>query len=52
MGRLRGADVVAWSRRALEVAGPGGPVRIEAEALLGLGLDRLQTAGKENPAAA
>ena len=38
VGRLRGADVVAWSRRAIEVARPGDPVRIEAEALLGLGM--------------
>ena len=38
VGRLRGADVVTWSRRAVEVARPGDPVRVEAEALLGLGM--------------
>jgi DNA-binding CsgD family transcriptional regulator len=35
---LRGAEVVGWARRALELAGPDDPVRVEALALLGLGL--------------
>ena len=38
VGRLRGGDVVKWARRAVELAGPDDPVRVEAEALLGLGL--------------
>ena len=38
VGRLRGVDVVTWARRAVELAGPDDPVRVEAEALLGLGL--------------
>ena len=38
VGRLRGEEVVEWARRALELAGPDDPVRVEAEALLGLGL--------------
>ena len=38
VGRLRGEEVVEWARRALELAGPDEPVRVEAEALLGLGL--------------
>ncbi len=38
VGRLRGGDVVEWARRAVELAGPDDPVRVEAEALLGLGL--------------
>jgi DNA-binding CsgD family transcriptional regulator len=38
VGRLRGHDVVEWARRAVELAGPDDPVRVEAEALLGLGL--------------
>ena len=38
VGRLRGDDVVTWSRRAVELARPGDPVRVEAEALLGLGM--------------
>lgn len=38
VGRLRGHEVVSWARRAIEVAEPDDPVRIEAEALLGLGL--------------
>jgi DNA-binding NarL/FixJ family response regulator len=38
VGRLRGDDVVRWSRRAMELAVADDPVRVEAEALLGLGL--------------
>jgi DNA-binding CsgD family transcriptional regulator len=38
VGRLRGADVVAWARRAIELAAPPEPVRVEAQAVLGLGL--------------
>ena len=38
VGRLRGGDVVEWAGRAVELAGPDDPVRVEAEALLGLGL--------------
>ena len=38
VGRLRGDEVVSWSRRAVELARPGDPVRVEAEALLGLGM--------------
>ncbi len=38
VGRLRGEEVVGWARRAVELAGPDDPVRVEAEALLGLGL--------------
>ena len=38
VGRLRGEEVVEWARRALELAGPDDPVRVEAVALLGLGL--------------
>ena len=38
VGRLRGEEVVEWARRALELAVPDDPVRVEAEALLGLGL--------------
>ena len=38
VGRLRGGEVVEWARRALELAGPDDPVRVEALALLGLGL--------------
>ena len=38
VGRLRGEEVVEWARRALELAGPDDPVRVEAAALLGLGL--------------
>ena len=38
VGRLRGGEVVEWARRALELAVPDDPVRVEAEALLGLGL--------------
>ena len=39
VGRLRGDEVVNWSRRAVALAATSDePVRIEAEALLGLGL--------------
>ena len=38
VGRLRGDEVVRWSTRAIELARPGDPVRVEAEALLGLGM--------------
>ena len=38
VGRLRGEEVVEWARRALELAVPDDPVRVEALALLGLGL--------------
>src|SRR5918993_338818 len=38
VGRLRGPDVVDWAQRALDLALPGDPVRVEAQALLGLRL--------------
>ncbi len=39
VGRLRGDEVVEWSRRAVALAATSDePVRVEAEALLGLGL--------------
>jgi len=38
VGRLFGAQVVDWTSRALELSPPKEPVRVEAEALLGLGL--------------
>ena len=38
LGRLRGCEVEAWSRRAIAMARPGDPAREEAEALLGLGI--------------
>jgi DNA-binding CsgD family transcriptional regulator len=38
VGRLQGADVAKWSRRAIGMSSPEDPVRVEAEALLGLGL--------------
>ena len=37
-GGCQGAEVVEWARRALELAAPEDPVRVEALALLGLGL--------------
>ena len=37
-GRLQGVEVVEWARRALELAAPEDPVRVESLALLGLGL--------------
>jgi DNA-binding CsgD family transcriptional regulator len=38
VGRLNGADIVEWTRRAIELAAPRQPVRAEAQAVLGLGL--------------
>jgi ATP/maltotriose-dependent transcriptional regulator MalT len=38
VGRLRGPEVVKWARRAIELSAPDDPVRVEAEAVLGLGL--------------
>ncbi|NBE51734.1 helix-turn-helix transcriptional regulator [Streptomyces boluensis] len=38
LGRFDGGDVVAWARRAIELADPGDPSAIESEAVLGLGL--------------
>ncbi len=38
VGRLRGDDVVEWTHRAVTLVTAGDAVRIEAEALLGLGL--------------
>jgi ATP/maltotriose-dependent transcriptional regulator MalT len=38
VGQLRGPEVVTWARRAVELSAPDDPVRVEAEALLGLGL--------------
>ena len=38
VGRLRAGEVVEWARRAVELAGPDDPARVEAQALLGLGL--------------
>ena len=38
VGRMNGADVVMWTRRAIELAAPGEPIRAEAQAILGLGL--------------
>ncbi len=38
VGRLNGADIVEWTRRAVELAPPYEPVRAEAQAVLGLGL--------------
>ncbi|HEY5882240.1 MAG TPA: AAA family ATPase [Nakamurella sp.] len=38
VGRLQGGEVVKWSRRAIELSSREDPVRVEAEALLGLGL--------------
>ena len=35
---VAGSDVVEWAQRALELASPADPVRVEAQALLGLGL--------------
>jgi DNA-binding CsgD family transcriptional regulator/tetratricopeptide (TPR) repeat protein len=37
-GRLRSHEVVEWARRAVELSGPDDSVRLEAQALLGLGL--------------
>lgn len=38
VGQLFGEQIVHWTSRALELAPPDEPVRVEAEALLGLGL--------------
>src|SRR6266536_3160583 len=38
VGRLNGADIVEWTRRAVELAPPYEPVCAEAQAVLGLGL--------------
>jgi len=38
VGRLQGAEVAKWSRLAIEMSSREDPVRVEAEALLGLGL--------------
>ena len=36
VGRLRVGEVAEWARRAVELAGPDDPTRMEAQALLGL----------------
>ncbi|WP_395727276.1 AAA family ATPase [Nakamurella sp.] len=38
VGRLQGSEVARWSRRAIDMSSREDPVRVEAEALLGLGL--------------
>jgi hypothetical protein len=38
VGRLRGREVADWSRTAVELAASNDPLRVEAQALLGLGL--------------
>lgn len=38
VGRLRGADIVEWSRRAVALVPDDDAVRLESEAILGLGL--------------
>jgi DNA-binding CsgD family transcriptional regulator len=38
VGRLYGSQIVDWTSRALALCPPDEPVRVEAEALLGLGL--------------
>ncbi|HEY5878442.1 MAG TPA: AAA family ATPase [Nakamurella sp.] len=38
VGRLQGSEVARWSRLAIELSSREDPVRVEAEALLGLGL--------------
>ena len=38
LGRLRGGEMVDWVRTSVELAAPGDPVRVEAQALWGLGL--------------
>lgn len=38
VGRLRGAEIVTWSRRAMALLPEDAAIRLEAEALLGLGL--------------
>jgi DNA-binding CsgD family transcriptional regulator len=41
LGRFDGRDLVAWARRAVELADPEDPSAIESEAVLGLGLAAL-----------
>ncbi len=38
VGRLRGAEIEQWAERSIALAAPDATVRVEAEALLGLGL--------------
>ncbi|GAB3297835.1 helix-turn-helix transcriptional regulator [Parasphingorhabdus pacifica] len=38
LSRLRGPDLVAWARRAIELVGPDEPSAVESAAVLGLGL--------------
>ena len=38
VGRLDGVAVVDWAERAIELAGPQEPIRMEAAALVGLGI--------------
>lgn len=38
LGRFDGRDLVAWARRAVELADPDDPSAVESEAVLGLGL--------------
>ncbi|NGO08935.1 AAA family ATPase [Streptomyces sp. HC44] len=38
LGRWDASDLVAWARRAIELADPDNPSAIESEAVLGLGL--------------
>lgn len=38
LGRWDGPDLVAWARRAVELADPTDPSAVESEAVLGLGL--------------
>ncbi|MFE7300642.1 AAA family ATPase [Streptomyces sp. NPDC057579] len=38
LGHFDGGDLVAWARRAIELADPDHPAAIESEAVLGLGL--------------
>lgn len=38
VGRLRGADIVMWSRRSMDLVPDDEAVRLEAEAIRGLGL--------------
>ncbi len=37
LGRLRGREVTEWARRAVELAAPGDPVRVDSEGLFALG---------------
>ena len=38
LARWRGADIIEWATRAVELAAPGSPIAIETEAIIGLGL--------------